>query len=105
MAPDSMLERNAEELAMEVVSPAVIKASEGLPLATCFHAEERALVRAAVNHRLDAAFLIADDDDRSIADVRGPITAGFRNFSFEAQIIPHGSAKDVLLFPCIDLRV
>src|SRR4029077_12118710 len=71
----SVLERHAAQFALKIVSPSVIGAGEILFLAAGLGAQQRALVSAAVDHRMNVAVLIARRDDGGIADVCGPVTA------------------------------
>ncbi len=105
LAAHATAERNALQLAVEVIDPVVIDAVEFADVAVRLEAKHRALMRTAIKHRADAAVLLADRDHRRIAHVGGLVISAIRNFRFEAEEIPSRSLEQPLLLERVQIRV
>src|ERR1700742_2979209 len=89
LALDAVLEGDAAQVALPVISPGVIDAAEILfALAVIVQTDERAAMGAAVLERIDLAIIVAGDDDRGFADLGDAEIAGLRQFHLERQIMP-----------------
>src|ERR1700744_3099545 len=69
---DAVLEGDAAQIALPVVGPGVIDATEILfALAVSVEADQRAAMRAAVFEGVDLAVIVPDHHDRGLADLGG----------------------------------
>ena len=101
LALHAVLERDAGELAGEVVGPAVIDAGEFLDAAGALQAQQVAAMGAAVDEGVDRAGRVAHDDDRGLADGGRDVVAGFGEFHREAEVVPGGSLEQALLLALV----
>ena len=89
LALDAILERNAHQVALQVVGPCVIDAAEVLFAgAVIVEANQCAAMRAAVLESVDFAVAVAGDDHRSVTDESGAKIARIGYLGFKAEIIP-----------------
>ena len=105
LAAHAVLEGDALQPALQVIGPGVIDARERLAVVPFLEADQRALVGAAVDHRMHRAVVIAGDDDRDLADEAGLGVARPGDVDFQAEEMPDRTAKDPVLLEPIDLRV
>src|SRR5205823_13628127 len=89
-----LLERDADEVALEVVGPGVIDALEPLGRPRVLERDERAAVRAPVLEGVEGAVLAAYDDDGHLAHEGGAVVAGPRDVGLEADVVPDGAFED-----------
>ena len=95
LAADAAAERDAGQIAGEIVAPGMIDAGQPvLGVAALLQADEIAAMGAAVDHRMDLAVLAARDDDRRLAEKRRLVVARLGQFVGEAEILPGGAEKD-----------
>ena len=97
LALHAVLERDAGELAREVVGPAVVDAGELADVAGALEAQQVAAMGAAVDEGVDRAGGVAHDDDGRFADGGGDVVAGLREFDGEAEVVPGGAFEQALL--------
>ena len=102
LAAHAVTERHALQPARKIVAPGVIHAGQRLGVAALLQAHQRALVRAAVHHRVDRAVFVARHDHRYFADRGEAPVAGVRNFDFQAEEIPDRPAEQPLLLLGVD---
>ena len=76
-----------------------------LAVAAFLQTDQRSLMGATIDHRVDIAVRVAGYDDGDLADEGGLEVALVRNVDLEAQEIPNGGAEDSLMLQCIDIRV
>src|SRR6202012_5188073 len=100
---DTALERDALEIALEIVGPLVIRANELGIVASRMAAEFGATMRAAVLEYMDGAVFGARDDDRCRSDVRALEVAAIGDFRFERNEVPGMSMENPLDLAGIDL--
>ena len=105
LALDALLERDAGQVAFEVVAPAVVDAGDLLAVALPGQAQQVAAMGAAVDEGIDRAVRPARDDDRDLADRRRHPIAGVRDLGGQAQIAPGRPLEDALLFERVLLGV
>src|SRR4051794_2429011 len=106
LAADAATERDARQIAGEVVAPGVIDAGQPVfRVAALFQADEIAAMGAAVDHRMDVAVLPARDDDRGLAEKTGLVVARFGQLVGEAEILPARAEKDPVAFGAVDFGV
>ena len=105
LALHAVLERDAGQLAGEVVGPAVIDAAEFLDVAGALQAQQVAAMGAAVDEGVDRAGRVAHDDHRGLADRGGDVVAGFGEFDREAEVVPGGALEQALLLAVVLVRV
>ena len=99
LAAHTVAERDALQPAGEVVAPRMIHAGQRLRVAALLQAYQRTLVRAAVDHGVDGAVLVAGDDDRHVADRGETPVPWIGNLDFQAEKIPDRPAEQPLLLP------
>ena len=99
------LEAKDFQIAFQVEAPCVIDASQRLGVAAVLRAQQRAAVRAAIHHGVQPAFAIARHDDGRLADAGDDVIAMLAEFLHQAQIMPHRSLEDFLLFLPVLVRV
>src|ERR1051325_4806284 len=102
---DAALERDAGELAGEVVAPAVINAGDFLAVALLGQAQQVAAMGAAVDESVDRAVRAARDYDRDLADRRRDPIAGLGDLGREAQIAPGRALEDAVLLEPVLLGI
>src|SRR6267378_3210516 len=91
----ALLERNADQVAAQVIAPRVVDALERvLHAARVVQRDQGAAVRAAVLERVDTAVLPAHHDHRHLADERRPEVAGLRDVGLQAHEAPGGAFED-----------
>src|SRR6202042_329766 len=98
-------ERNALEAAIEFVIPGMIDAGEIGDVVPSLQANQRAFVRAAVDHGMDASLHVARDDDRCLADAGCLAVARVGDFHLEPEETPASPAKDALLLELVDFVI
>ena len=67
--------------------------------------DQRSLVGAAVDHRVDLAVMIPRHDHRRLTDRRRAVVAGFRNLDLEAKKVPGPPPEDLFLLQLVDFRI
>ena len=102
LAAHAVAERDALQPAGKIVAPRMIDAGQRLGVAAFLQADQRALVRAAIDHRMDRAVLVARHDDRHFADCGEAPVARIGNLDLQAEEIPDRPAEQPLLFLGID---
>ena len=105
LAAQAVAEGHALQPSREVVAPRMVHAGQRFRVAAILQADKRALVRAAIDHRMDRAVLVAGDNDRHFPDRREPPVAGIGNLDLQAEKIPDRSAEQQPLLARIDFRV
>ncbi len=105
LAAEALAERDAGEIAAEIVAPVVVDADDVARLAALVEHEQRAAMSAAVLEGVELAVLVARHDDRHGAEVGAAIAVGPRQLGFEAEKIPGGAAKDARLLLVVDVAV
>ena len=96
---DAPPERNAHEVAGEVVAPVVIDAGVVPGIAELLAAHDRAAMGAAVDEGVQSALPVPADDHRRIAHVHAFEIPRFGDLGLEAQVVPGGPPEDAeLLF-------
>ena len=105
LAAIAAAERDAEQIAREVVSPLMVRADELFRGAASDRAELGAAVSAPVDEDMDFAGGIAHGDDFFGAEPRAFEVAGLRDFGFETDIEPGRSRKNPLLLECEDVGI
>src|SRR5262252_1744801 len=93
---DPALERDAGQLPGQIIGPPVVDAAE------LFHI---AALRAAIDHRVDPAFVVSRDDDRGLANRRCDIIAWIGNLGCETEEIPGRALEDPLLLDLVLLGI
>ena len=100
-----MLERNAGQLAGEVVGPAVVDAGEFADIAAALDAQQIAAVGATIDERVDGTGRVAHDDHRGLADRGCDVIAWLGQFYRQAQVIPGRSLEQALLLALVLRRI
>src|SRR6266446_5592040 len=91
----ALLERNADQVAAQVIAPRVVDALERvLHAARVVQRDQGAAVRAAILERVDTAVLPAHYDHRHLADERRPELAGLGDIGLQAHEAPGGAFED-----------
>ena len=98
-------ERNADQVAFQIVGPLVIGADEFVRRAAQLAAEFRGAVRAAVLERMDRAVRGARHHDRGRPDIGADEIAGVRNLRLERDIVPGRAVEDALDFALVNRLV
>src|SRR5258708_12403254 len=81
----AVLERNALEVALPVVGPGMIDATEVLlALAVGIQTDPRTSMGTPIFEGVDLAIRITRDDDRGLADLGGTEVAGLGKFNFQS---------------------
>src|SRR5207247_822624 len=83
---DTSLERQAQQLALQIVGPLVIGARERRRMPRVLEAELRAPMRAAVEEAADRAVLAPDDQDRLLTDRAALVVAALRDLALERDV-------------------
>src|SRR4030088_2256469 len=82
----AVLKRNPLQIALPVVSPGMVDATEILfSFAVGVETDESATMRAPILECIYLAIIVPGDDDRSVADLRGAKIAGLRQFDLKRQ--------------------
>jgi hypothetical protein len=102
LAADAVTERDTLQPAGEIIAPRVIHAGQRLRIAALLQAHQRALVRAAVHHRVDRAVLIARDHHGHIADGGKSPVAWIGKLDLEAEEVPDRPAEQPPLLLGVD---
>src|SRR5258708_2505239 len=97
LAIDALAERDAGQPARKVVGPIVVDANKFPNIAARLVADQRSLMSAPVDDGVDRAILSANDDDGRVSNIGGLVIARIRDFTFEAEEIPRGTAKNFSL--------
>src|SRR4051794_18691042 len=105
MPPDSVAERHAFELAIELIIPCMIDTAETGDIVLLLETNQRALVCAAVHHGMNDAFSIAGDHNRCFADRCCPVIARIRYLDLQTQETPDRATKDARLLQRVDLLI
>jgi len=104
-ALDAVAKRDALQLAVQAIAPGMVDAGQHRRVAFFLQADQRTLVGAAVDHRVDLAFLVARHDHRGLADAGQLEVARLLHVELETKEIPHRPVEDARLLERIDLRV
>ena len=83
----------------------MIDAGKARDIVLLLEAHQRALVSAAVDHRMDLALMVPGHDDWRFADHRCAIVACLRNFHVQTKIIPGTPPENPLLLQLVDFRI
>ena len=105
LATNAVAEGDTVQLAVQIVCPGVVDAGKILAVAPFLQADQRSLVGATVDHRMDVAVFVARDDDGNFADEGGLEVARVRDVDIEAQEMPDWSPEYLFLFQGVDVRV
>ena len=97
LALDTAAKGNTDEIPVQIVGPLVVDTFEVRRVAAALTANHGAAMRAPVEHDMQAAILVARDDDGRVADERRLVVARFRHLGFQGDEIPGGAAKETLL--------
>src|SRR6202000_3155938 len=97
VAAQAVSERNALQSAVKLVIPGMVDTGEARDVVFLLQADQRALVRTAIDHCVDLAVAITGDNDRHFTHGRGLVVAGIGDLDFEAEIIPGLAAENALL--------
>lgn len=98
IALDAILESDAGQIALQVVTPGVIHAGEVFGFTTVLQGKEGATMRAAILEGVEFAVAVAGHDNRGLANETGLKVAGLGNLSLEAKIIPVRPLEQPRLF-------
>src|SRR5882757_7333981 len=94
----AVFERNPPQIALPVVSPAMVDASEILFAFTVgIETDERPTMRAPILERINLTVVIPRDNDRGVADFSGAKIAGLGQLHLKRQIVPGRALEDALL--------
>ena len=104
-AVGAFLERDADQVAAQVVRPRVVDALEVLRAPGVVQRDQRAAMGAAVLERVDLATLAAHDNHGHLAHERRPEVAGLLDVRLEAHVVPHGPFEDAAQLRLIVLGV
>src|SRR5579871_6187285 len=96
LAADAAAERNADQVAPEIVGPLVIRADELLGRTRKLTAELRGAMRAAVLEYMDRAVLGARHHDRRRPDMGADEVARLFHLGFERHVVPGAAVKNPL---------
>ena len=102
LAADAAAERNADEIAFEIVGPLVIGADEFLGRSRQLAAEFRGAMGAAVFEHVDRAVLRARHHDRRRPDIGADEIAGIRHLGFERHVVPGVAVEDAFDLALVD---
>ena len=106
LAADAAAERDALQIAGEVVIPRMIDAGQAVRgVALALQADEIAAMGAAVEHRMDLAVLAAGDDDRGLAEKGRLVVAGLGQLVGEREVLPARAEKDAVELGLVDVGV
>src|SRR5439155_6279854 len=106
LAADPAAERDARQIAGEVIAPGVIDAGQPvLGVAALLQADEVAPMGAAVDHRADLAVLAAGHDDRRLAEKGRLVVAGLGKLVGQREVLPSRPEKDAVALGAVDLGV
>ena len=92
-------------MSVEAVIPGMIDAGKARDIVLLLEAHQRALVSAAVDHRMDLALMVPGHDDWRFADHRCAIVARLRDFDVQTKIIPGTPPENPLLLQLVDFRI
>jgi hypothetical protein len=91
----SLLERDADQGALEVVAPGVVHALEvAAGVAAVVERDQRAAMGATVLEGVDRAPGSAHHDDRHLADEGGAVVTGLLHVGLETDVAPGGAFED-----------
>ena len=102
LAVHTALERDALQIAFQVVGPLVVGADEFLGVALAVAAELRATVGAAVLEDIDRAVLGARDHHRGRSDIGPLVVARVGQLGFQGHVVPGLAVEYLLDFLVID---
>src|SRR3546814_615743 len=97
LAAHAAQEGHAVELPLQVVVPLVVNALQAAGVAVALLTHQRAAVRAAVLHDMDAAVLRSGDDDGRQPDMGGLVVARLGDLRLQGHVGPHLSTENPLV--------
>ena len=105
LAIDAAAERDARQVAFQVVGPLMVRADEFLHIAAQLAAELGGTVRAAILEDIDAAILVARHHHRDRADEGTREIARIGDFRFQPDIVPGAALEDLLDLQAVNMIV
>src|SRR5579872_7371832 len=105
LAGSATTERNADQIAFEIVRPLMVRADERPRVAAQLTAKFRRPMHAAVLEHADRAVLAAGHDDRRRSHVGANEIPGIRHFGFERHIVPCASVENAFDLALVDFLI
>src|SRR4029077_16946092 len=102
---DAATEGHTDQIAAEIVTPLMVNADVGIAIAAHLPTNEGAAMRAAIHESMQLTLAIAGNHDRRVANEGRFEVPRIREFGVEANIIPHRTTKDPLLFSRVNSGV
>src|SRR5437763_4628024 len=96
LAANPALERDANQITLQIVGPLVIRTDEFVSAAGQLATEFRRPMRAAILHDADGAILRARHNHGRGPDVGADEVARIGNFRLERDVVPGGPVKNAL---------
>ena len=102
LAFESVAERHADEVTLQIVALLVVDPDVGHRTAAHFSAYERAAMGAAIHERVDRTISSACNHDRSVAHEICLEVARIGYLAFERDVVPDRTAKQPALLQFVD---
>src|SRR5215469_2508977 len=105
LAFEPAAERDADQIAFEIIAPLMIDADVSGGVAAHFSAYQCAAMGAAIYKGMDRAVASAGDHDRSVADKVRLEVSRIGYFAFEYNVVPDRAAKQAALLHFVDFLI